>query len=209
MLCTCFNSVEQVHWTPSSTDNGSVAELAVAAHRGKESRVEKVDGHTWFFSVEPKREKLVVVGGVHIAQALFQLAHGLGMETVLIDPRAAFADESRFPVQPERTINAWPDEAFKELDLDEATYVVVLTHDPKIDDKALETLVRSDVRYIGALGSRTTQAKRRKALSDKGFSEAEIDRIHGPVGLSIGAKTAEEIALAILAEIVQVKRAQD
>ena len=132
----------------------------------------------------------------------------MGFETVVVDPRKAFAKQEAFGAGPDRIVDQWPEEALTQIELTEDTYAVVLTHDPKIDDAALAVLLRSDVAYIGALGSGTTQAKKRKELSAKGFSDAELDRIHGPVGLSIGARTPEEIALSIIAEIVQVKRAR-
>ncbi|MEQ1933907.1 MAG: XdhC family protein, partial [Fimbriimonadaceae bacterium] len=131
-----------------------------------------------------------------------------GFETVLIDPRAVLAASDRFPVPPDHTIIRWPAEAFASLELTDQTYAVVLTHDPKIDDVALEFLLRSPVTYIGALGSRVTQEKRKLALLAGGFNEREIARIHGPVGLKIGGRSPEEIALSIMAEIVQVRNAR-
>lgn len=160
------------------------------------------------FEYEHRRpERLIVVGGVHIAVPLLGLARQLGFETVLIEPRPQFASPERFPSAPDQILGMWPAEALAKCGVDEETYAVLLTHDPKIDDAALRILLRSPVRYIGALGSRTTQAQRRERLLGEGFTEGEIGRIHGPIGLPIGAKTPEEIAVSVIAEMVQVRRA--
>jgi len=144
---------------------------------------------------------LVVVGGVHIAIALMVLAKTLAYRTILIDPRKAWGNAERFP-NVDRLIQAWPDEGFRQIALTESTAIVMLTHDPKLDDLALKIALPSPAFYIGALGSKTTQAARRKNLLEAGLSESQFSRLHGPIGLDIGAKTPEEIALAIMAEIV-------
>lgn len=149
---------------------------------------------------------LFMVGGVHIAVALAILAKVVGFRTVVVDARAAFASEERFTHLDELLL-AWPDEAL-EGRLDARSCVAVLTHDPKLDDPALITALRSSARYIGALGSPSTHAKRLERLRGEGFDEATLARIHGPIGLAIGAKTPEEIALSILAEIVKVQRSE-
>jgi xanthine dehydrogenase accessory factor len=158
----------------------------------------------FFFDVILPPPTLVIIGGVHIAIALEKIARVLDYKTIIIDPRASFGSLDRFP-HVERLIQAWPDQALDEIELSERTAVVVLTHDPKIDDAALKIVVNSPVYYIGVLGSRTTQAKRRERLLNSGVSEAQIDRFHAPVGVDIGAKTPEEIALAIMAEIIAVR----
>jgi xanthine dehydrogenase accessory factor len=145
-----------------------------------------------------------MVGGVHIAVALAALAKVVGFRTVVIDARSAFATEERFAHVDELVV-AWPDEAL-EGRLDARSCVAVLTHDPKLDDPALRVALRSPARYIGALGSPTTHAKRLERLRAEGFGEAELARIHGPIGLSIGAKTPEEIAVSILAQIIKAQR---
>lgn len=151
-------------------------------------------------------DQLVILGGVHIAVPLLAMAKTLGFHTILIEPRPAFADPSRFEVEPDEILQQWPDKALEQVHLDGSTYVVLLTHDPKIDDVALRVLLRSEARYVGALGSRTTQEQRRSRLRQEGFSAEEVARISGPVGLDIGAKTPAEIAVSILAEIVHVRR---
>jgi xanthine dehydrogenase accessory factor len=151
---------------------------------------------------------LVIVGGVHIAIALAKIAKVLNYGTIIIDPRASFGNLDRFP-HVDQLIQAWPDKAFAKLKLTKSTAVAVLTHDPKIDDAALKIVAKSPAYYIGVLGSRVTQAKRRERLLNSGVSEAQIDRFHAPVGVDIGAKTPEEIALAIMAEIVAVRSKGD
>jgi xanthine dehydrogenase accessory factor len=130
----------------------------------------------------------------------------LGYHTIVIDPRRAFGSETRFP-HVDQLLQVWPDEALKQFDIASSTAFVTLTHDPKIDDPALVAALNSSAFYIGALGSRTTQAKRKKRLAQAGFSEDELKRIHGPVGLDIGAATPEEIALSIIAEVVAASHA--
>lgn len=158
----------------------------------------------FFVSVHNPPLRMIVVGAVHIAQALVPMARLAGYDPVLIDPRDSFGSEARFPG--ERILNDWPDDAVQELGLDSRTALVLLSHDPKIDDPAIEQALAADVFYIGALGSKRTHAGRVKRLQDKGFTEAQIARIHGPVGLDIGAASPAEIAVAIIAECTQVLR---
>lgn len=160
----------------------------------------------WFYQVVSAPDRLLIIGAVHIAVPLVRFAKSLEFEVIVVDPRSSLASSERFPDPPDQMLVGWPDDVLPSLALDASTYAVVLTHDPKIDDAALVHLLRSPVAYVGALGSRMTQAKRRGYLAEQGFSEAEMDRIHGPVGLDIGARTPEEIALAIMAEIVQIRR---
>ena len=148
---------------------------------------------------------ILIIGGADIAVHLVQLAHQLGFETILIDPRAVFTDMERFPVPPTQIHTAWPQEVLPSLALDTRTFAVLLTHDPKIDDPALSLLFDSEVAYIGALGGRNTQEKRRKRLLDQGHNQSDVDRIHGPVGLKIGAATPAEIAVSILGQIISVR----
>jgi xanthine dehydrogenase accessory factor len=145
--------------------------------------------------------RVLVVGAVHIAQALVPMARLAGYDPVLIDPRGAFGAEARFPG--ERIVEDWPDDALAALGLDAKTAVVTLTHDPKLDDPAIMAALRSEVFYLGCLGSTRTHAKRVARLTEAGFSEEEIGRIHAPVGLDIGSKGPGEIAVSILAQIVE------
>ncbi|MEC7094946.1 MAG: XdhC/CoxI family protein [Pseudomonadota bacterium] len=154
-----------------------------------------------FRQVPPRR--VVIIGGVHITQFLAPMARQAGYDVVVIDPRAVFSAAERFPGSDCRT--AWPDEAMAELGLDTRTAVVTLTHDPKIDDPGLQAALASDAFYIGCLGSRRTHAARCERLAEAGFSKADLARLHGPVGLDIGARTPAEIAVSILAQMIAVE----
>ncbi len=160
-----------------------------------------LDDKVSFLAIHNAPLRMVVVGAVHIAQPLLSMARLAGFDPVLVDPREAFASNARFPG--ETLIHDWPDEALTAFGLDRRTAVVTLTHDPKIDDPAITTALTSDVFYLGSLGSRRTHGKRVERLQQAGFSEAQIARIHAPVGLDIGAKTPAEIAISIMAEITQ------
>ncbi len=146
--------------------------------------------------------RLIVVGAVHISQALVPMAQLAGYEVLVVDPRKAWANEDRFPAV--GLVEGWPDEAVRGLSPDQRTAVVVLTHDPKLDDPALGVALRSPAFYIGALGSRKTHAKRLDRLRAEGLDAGMLSRIHGPIGLAIGAKSPAEIAIAILAQMTQV-----
>lgn len=145
--------------------------------------------------------RMIIVGAVHITQSLSPMARMAGYEVFLVDPRDSFATADRFP--DDRFIDAWPDEALADIGLDQHTAVVTLTHDPKIDTPALAVALRSDVFYIGALGSRKTHAKRMVELQSDGLTDAEIARIHAPIGLNIGSKSPAEIAISIIAEVTE------
>ena len=144
--------------------------------------------------------KVIIVGAVHIAQYLVDFAKSLNFEISIIDPRGYFASEQRFPEM--KIINKWPEEAFKEIETNENSALIALTHDPKIDDPALQHALKNKFYYIGALGSKKTHENRCKRLQDSGFSEEEINSIHGPIGIKLGGKSAPEIALSIIAQLV-------
>lgn len=150
---------------------------------------------------------LIMVGGVHIAVALTSMAKTLGFRTIVIDPRRAFGNDDRFP-HADQLLTQWPQKAFADLEITPETAVALLTHDPKIDDPALEIVLPSSAFYIGALGSRKTHAKRVERLQKKGVDGAQISRIHAPIGLNLNAQSPEEIALSVLAEVVQAYRNQ-
>jgi xanthine dehydrogenase accessory factor len=173
-----------------------------AAHGGEQEGVESVEV---FIDVLLPSPTLIVVGGVHIAVALTSIAKTLGYRTIVVDPRKVFGSETRFP-SVDRLIQVWPDEALPQIGLTHSTAVVMLTHDPKLDDPALKIALPSPAFYVGALGSRKTQEQRRRRLLAQGLAQAHLDRLHGPIGLEIGAKTPEEIALAVMAQIVEVNK---
>ena len=144
--------------------------------------------------------KVIIVGAVHIAQYLIDYAKSLNFEITVIDPRGYFATKQRFPDI--KVINKWPDEAFKEIDTNSNTALIALTHDPKIDDPALQHAIKKKFYYIGALGSKKTHANRCSRLKESGFSNNQINEINGPIGIKLGGKSAPEIALSITAQLV-------
>jgi xanthine dehydrogenase accessory factor len=158
----------------------------------------------WFFRPFNPPLRMLVVGGVHIAQSLVPMAQMAGYAVTVIDPRGAFASPERF--EGVALDNAWPDEAMEKMRVDARTAVVTLTHDPKIDDPALCFALRSDAFYIGALGSTRTQGARLERLREQGFDDEKLARIHGPIGLPLGGRSPAEIAIAIMAEVTHVLR---
>ena len=147
-----------------------------------------------------KSIKVIIVGAVHIAQYLVDFAKSLNFEIFIIDPRGYFASEQRFPDM--KIINKWPDEAFKEIETNENSALIALTHDPKIDDPALQHALNKKFYYIGALGSKKTHENRCQRLKEAGFNSEQINSIHGPIGIKLGGKSAPEIALSIIAQLV-------
>ena len=144
--------------------------------------------------------KVIIVGAVHIAQYLVDFAKSLNFEISIIDPRGYFASVQRFPDM--KIINKWPDEAFKELETNENSALIALTHDPKIDDPALQHALNKKFYYIGALGSKKTHENRCQRLKQAGFNSEQINSIHGPIGIKLGGRSAPEIALSIIAQLV-------
>ena len=182
------------------------AAIVSAARRamdiGKSETVD-IGGAKIFLNVYVPPPRLIIVGAVHIAQSLAPMAAMLEFDVTVVDPRGAWATTQRFPGV--KVIKDWADEAFQEMGLDISTAVVTLTHDPKLDDPALESALKSDVFYIGALGSKRTHAKRKERLAEVGITDDMFARIHGPVGLNIGAKSPAEIAVSILGQIIEVR----
>jgi xanthine dehydrogenase accessory factor len=202
-LLTRLSDGHQCLW-PEDSAPGALAEAAETALREDKAQNVTLDGEAWFVHPHNPPLRLIVVGAVHIAQSLVPMALPLGFAVTVIDPRRAFATEERFGTVALR--DDWPDEAMAALAPDARTAVVTLTHDPKLDDPALDVSLRSRAFYIGALGSRRTHAKRVARLVEAGHGEAALARIHAPVGLNIAAVTAPEIALSILAEVVAARR---
>jgi xanthine dehydrogenase accessory factor len=174
------------------------ADLAKQLRIGKSGMIEAA-GKRLFLNVYAPTARLVIIGAVHISQALVPIAQSLGYDVTVVDPRTAFASPERFPNVP--LIAEWPDEALPPLNIDRYTAFVALTHDPKIDDPALLHAFQRDCFYIGALGSRKTHGKRGERLKALGATDADVGRIHAPIGLSIGAVSPSEIAVSIMAEI--------
>ena len=208
-LVTALDGGSQTLVYPEGETAGDTLPDAVAAEardalRADRSRQVEAEDRTWFVHVHNPPARMVIVGAVHITQALAGMAEAAGYDVIVCDPRRAFADDARFPAIEVST--EWPDDALNRLVPDHRTAIVTLTHDPKIDDPALEVAVRAPVFYIGALGSRRTHGKRLERLREKGFSDDELGRIHAPIGLAIGARSPAEIAVSIMAEVTQVRR---
>ena len=183
----------------------AVHEAAMEAYTQRNHRVFEEDDKAWFIHVFPRQSQLLIIGSAHITADLVILAKTFGFKTIVIDPRGAFAHKTEYSQPPDETVEDYPSEVLNRYPLDANTYAVILSHDPKIDDNALHLLLRSEVAYIGALGSRKTHEKRTNRLLKAGYSQNEIDRIHAPIGLPIKAKTPREIALSIMGEIIAEK----
>jgi xanthine dehydrogenase accessory factor len=192
---------------PSTDASASLNAAAYSALAANKSSTQDIDGEPWFIDARNPSPRLIIIGAVHIAQSLAPLAMMMGFDVTLADPRTALTGKDRFPDT--QILNAWPDQAMDTLHLDIGTAVVALTHDPKLDDPALDHALRSEAFYIGALGSRKSHAARLARLAALGHGTETLARIHGPVGLRIAALTTPEIALSIMAEIVAVRRGGD
>ena len=187
-------------------DQRLAAEVAARWRSGRSGLVESADGPV-FLTVHLPPPKLVVIGAVHISQALAPMARIAGLDVAIVDPRTAFATTERFPDVP--LLAEWPQDALPKLGVDRYTALAALTHDPKIDDPALLHAFASDCFYIGALGSRKTHGRRIERLKAQGVGENVLARIHAPIGLDIGAESPAEIATAVLAQVIQALRKGD
>jgi xanthine dehydrogenase accessory factor len=202
LLTTLEGGAQELLIAPEG--DGAKADAARRALRRDQAFTTEIDGADVF--VEPFNPplRLVIVGAVHIAQPLAKMAQLAGFEVIVVDPRTRFASEARFPGVDRRT--GWPDEELEALALDARSAVVTLTHDPKLDDPGLQAALKSPAFYIGALGSRKTHSSRIGRLEEAGFDAAAWERIHGPVGLNIGARSPAEIAVAVLAQVIGALR---
>ncbi|HEY2884126.1 MAG TPA: XdhC family protein [Rhizomicrobium sp.] len=187
-----------------AADKSPLGEAAAGAARADTSGPAQIEGQSWFLAVFNPPLDLVIIGAVHVAQPLSTMAALTGFGVRVIDPRAAFATAARFPSV--RLSNEWADEALEKEPLGPRSALVALAHDPKLDDPGLIAALKSPCFYIGALGSKKTHAGRLERLKNEGFSEKDLTRIHGPIGLDIGARSPAEIAVSILAEITQALR---
>jgi xanthine dehydrogenase accessory factor len=207
-LVTDLGSDAQALFDPAAPDNDlnlSAAQRAaiLATLDANQSAEIESEGRRLFAQVRVPDPRIIIVGAVHITQALAPMAALAGYEVVVIDPRRAFATGDRFPGVELR--HDWPDEALDALRPDARTAIVTLTHDPKIDDPALDRALKSPAFYIGALGSKKTHAARLHRLGKAGFDEAALARIHGPAGLAIGGKSPAEIAVSVLAQLIAAR----
>jgi xanthine dehydrogenase accessory factor len=197
-LFTATHRAPALNLSPAASE-----QVALAIREDRNAEIE-LDGRKCFVQVHNPAPRLIIIGAVHISQALAPMAALAGYAVTVVDPRRAFATEDRFPGV---TLSGdWPDEAMAKLEPDLRTAVVTLTHDPKLDDPALSAALKSPSFYIGALGSKKTHAARLGRLTKAGFTEADLGRIHGPAGLDIGAKSPAEIAVSVLAQLTAARR---
>ena len=205
LVATNLKTGEQVLVREGEVDDAdALAESYRKAFRQGKSTVVEKEGEEVFLNVFVPPPRLVVIGAVHISQALYPMARATGFDVTIVDPRTAFATKERFPDV--TLLTEWPDSVLPGLGVDRYTGIATLTHDPKIDDPALIHALNSDCFYVGALGSKKTHASRVERLKQAGLSEERIGRIHAPLGLSIGAVSPAEIAVAVLAEITAALR---
>ena len=204
VLVTEIETGEQRLVRETEVTGDALAELIADRLRLGKSGLVESQGRQYFLSVQAPPVKAIVVGAVHISQALAPMARVLDLDVTIVDPRTAFATPERFPGVP--VLAEWPEEVLPRLSLDRYTALVALTHDPKIDDPALTAALRAECFYVGALGSKKTHGRRVERLTAAGFTQAEIARIHAPIGLDIGAVSPAEIAVSILGEIVAALR---
>ena len=187
--------------------SGELGEAIGRAFRSGKSGLAEIDGRELFLNVHVPPPRLVVIGAVHVSQALAPMAKIAGFDMMVIDPRTAFATEERFA---DVALHAeWPEDVLKTRPLDAYTALAALTHDPKIDDYPLAAALKAGCFYVGALGSRKTHAKRVERLREGGLSDAELERIHAPIGLDIAAASPAEIAVATLAQIIEALRKRE
>jgi xanthine dehydrogenase accessory factor len=165
------------------------------------------DGN-WLLQVFPQRSQLLIIGASHLTAELVELASRFDFETSVIDPRGAFAEHTRFPVLPDQIHHAYPSEVLDQFALDRSCFAVVLSHDPKIDDNALQILLRKSLAYVGALGSKATHEKRKSRLKQAGFGDEDIEKIESPIGVNIGVVGAREIALSILGSLIRARNSK-
>jgi xanthine dehydrogenase accessory factor len=204
ILVTGIGGEEQRLVRADAIGTDPLAEALEGALRSGKSGLIEHAGANYFLTVQVPPVRLVMIGAVHISQALAPIARIAGLDVVIIDPRTAFATQERFPDAP--VIAEWPDAALDRAPLDRYSAIALLTHDPKIDDLALVRALNAECFYIGALGSRKTHAKRLERMRAQGFGEAALARIHAPIGLDIGAVSPAEIAVSIIGEIVGALR---
>lgn len=185
---------------------GQLGDAIASAFRSAKSGIVEADGDRFFLNAQVPPARIVVIGAVHISQALAPMARIAGFDVTIVDPRTAFASAERFP---DADLHAeWPEEFFDSMPLDGFSALVAVTHDPKIDDFPIKAALEAESFYVGALGSRKTHAKRVERLRDAGLTEQQIGKIHAPIGLDIGASSPAEIAVAILAEIIKALRSR-
>lgn len=192
--------------TKSSLGDSMVLEDEVwEAYTEKSHKIIESEGVSYFIQIFPQKPRLLAIGAAHITADLITLASNFGFETIVIDPRGFFTKNFVFQTTPDQLINDYPSEVLGDLNIDSYTFCAILSHDPKIDDDAIEYLLNSDAAYIGALGSKRRHLRRIENLMERGYSQEQVNRIYGPIGVAINSITAREIALSIMAQIVEVQ----
>jgi xanthine dehydrogenase accessory factor len=204
VLVTAMEGGEQRLVTPDMLASDPLGEAIDTAIRNGKSALVEHEGASYFLTVQVPPVRIVVIGAVHISQALAPMAKLAGFDMTIVDPRTAFATPERFPDVP--VVADWPETVLPPMKIDRYTAIACFTHDPKIDDPALEEALRAECFYVGALGSRKTHAKRLERLTAKGFTADDFARIKAPIGLDIGAVTPSEIAVSVLGEIILALR---
>jgi len=210
-LITSLKNGEVTLITKEKTEGGTMptevmSDAKLLLEKGINSKLEH-EGQDYFINSFPIKPKMILIGSAHITVELIELAQMYDFETIVIDPRDTFARKTAYKTKPDSILVNWPQEVLPEMQLGQNCYIVILSHDPKIDDEALKIVLRQPVKYIGALGSRKTHAKRVVRLENYGFSAEEIACIKSPIGIDIKSQLAREIALSIMAEIVSIKNA--
>ncbi len=204
-IVTNLTTADRSVFTPNDMLTNELINTVAQEYAKRNNSLISFEGVDYFVHSFPPKNKMLLIGSAHITTELINLAHMYDFETIVIDPRDTFAHKTAYKTAPDQLLVNWPQEVLGNYALDNETYAVILSHDPKIDDEALKILLPSDVRYIGALGSKKTHARRVERLKGYGFSDEEIDRIHAPIGVYIGAMSAKEIALSVISEVVKVK----
>ncbi len=201
----CTNTLLTLSNDGSFEDAGELKTEVENAFRERSHKMIQKGGIDHFIQIFPRKSLLLAIGAAHITADLVAFGNEFDFETVVIDPRGFFSQNTIFNSPPYQIITEYPSEVLSQFPLDNYTYCAILSHDPKIDDDAIEYLLKTDVAYIGALGSKKRHDRRKQKLLQKGFTKEQVDRIHGPIGLSIHSVTAKEIALSIMGEIIKVK----
>ena len=196
-------SVALVTWL-----DGTNRQIVTSEFAWEQSGLHNWDGSQVYVEIFPTVKQLVIFGAVHTAQPLSRYAQDLGFDVVIVDARKALATKERFP-NVEKILTVWPDDAYEQLTITDSTWIAILSHDPKFDEPAILGALNTNAAYIGTVGSRKTNADRRERLRNAGVSEKQIERLHGPIGLNIGGKSPEEMAISILAEMIAIENGRD
>jgi len=201
----CTNTLISMTTGEMVGDAVDLGDVVKATYNERSHKIVKQGDVSYFIQIFPRKQLLLAIGAAHITADLVALGNEFGFETVVIDPRGFFSNNTVFKSPPDKIITDYPSEVLGDFPLDNYTYCAILSHDPKIDDDAIDYLLNSDVAYIGALGSKARHGRRMQKLVERGFTQEQVERIHGPIGVPINSVTAKEIALSIMSEIIKVQ----